>query len=580
MIQSQLVINKSEVVVENGLVTAMHPLAAEAGVEILQQGGNAADAAVAVAFAVGVVEPFMSGLGGAAYVVAHQSATGRTITLDGCVQAPQAARPDMFELLPAGAKGSGAYGWRGTQGDAAETGYRAAVVPGAVAAYTKLHRLLGRLPLAQVMAPAIRLAAEGFVPDWYVFANCAAAMERLRQFPETMAVFYHADGTPIPFPVSHDTSIAPKHERLAQPDLARTLQLIAEQGADVFYRGEIGRAIARHISANGGLITPADMAGYEVRVREPLWIDYRDRRIAFISINSGGPTVAQMFNILEGFDLPALSHNTSATLHLIAEAQRLAFADRFAHLGDPDFAPIPLAGLQSKAYAAVRRAAIDLRRGPVAEPAGDPWPFQPGGRPAHLPPAGGGDPAGQHTTHLTVIDRERNIVSLTASLGQLFGSGVVVPGTGVTLNNGMMWFDPEPGHVNSIGPGKRALHAGTPAIVFDAQGPLLAVGSPGGRKVLTAVQQVIHNVVDFGLGMQAAVSAPRIHCETGAITMDARLPAEVVEAMRQRGHQVALREEHFLSSYFARPNGILLSRETGLLHSGVEPYKMSTAIGY
>lgn len=580
MIQSQLVINKSEVVAENGMVTAMHPLAAEAGVEILQQGGNAADAAVAAAFAVGVVEPFMSGLGGAAYAVAYQSATGRTITLDGCVQVPQTARPDMFELLDPSLRGDGVYGWRATKDNAAETGYRSAVVPGAVATYTKLHELMGRLPLAQVMAPAIRLAAEGFVPDWYVFSMSATALERLRNFPETMAVFFHADGTPIPFPVSHDTSIAPQHERLVQPGLARTLQLIAGQGPDVFYSGEIGRAIAKHISANGGLISEADMAGYEVRVREPLWVDYRDRRIAFISTNSGGPTVAQMLNILEGFDLPALGHNTPDTLHLLAEAQRMAFADRFAHLGDPDFAPIPLAGLQSKAYAEARRSQIEPSGAPVGEPVGDPWPFQPGGKPADIPPASGGDSAGQHTTHLTVIDRERNMVSLTASLGQLFGSGVVVPGTGVTMNNGMMWFDPEPGHVNSIGPGKRALHAGTPAIVFDKQGPFLALGSPGGRKVLTAVQQIIHNVVDFGLGMQAAVSAPRIHCETGAVRMDARLPEEVIDAMRQRGHQVAVREEHFLSSYFARPNAILFNRDTNKLHSGLEPYKMSTAIGF
>lgn len=258
----------------------------------------------------------------------------------------------------------------------------------------------------------------------------------------------------------------------------------------------------------------------------------------------------------------------------------MSYADRFAHLGDPDFAEIPLDALESAAYAAARRAAINPSGPPVAQATGDPWPFQAGGRPAQQLPSGGPDAADQHTTHLTVVDRDRNIVSLTASLGQLFGSGVVVPGTGVTLNNGMMWFDPEPGRINSIAPRKRALHAGTPAIVFDGETPFLALGSPGGRKVLTAVQQIIHNVVDFGLGMQDAVSAPRIHCEGEVLHMDARLPEATIAGVRAMGHQVSVREEHFLSSYFARPNAILIDHTEGVLRSGLEPYKLSTAVGY
>ena len=371
-----------------------------------------------------------------------------------------------------------------------------------------------------------------------------------------------------------------KAEWLVQKDLARTLQQIAEEGPDSFYRGEIGRTIAGFLADHGGILTPEDLADYRVRLRDPQWVDYRGRRIALVSTNSGGPTVAQMFKILEGYDLAASGHNTAPTLHLLAEAQRMAFGDRFIHLGDPDFDPIPLDGLQSDDYAAERRSRIRPEGPPVSQPAGDPWLFQPGGRPAGMRPPSGIDAAEQHTTHLTVVDKQRNLVSLTASLGQLFGSGVVVPGTGIALNNGMMWFDPEPGKINSMAPAKRALHAGTPALVFDQGGPFLAVGSPGGRKVLTAVQQVIHNVVDFGLGMQAAVSAPRIHCEGSPLQLDARLPAEVIEAVRSHGHQVSVREEHFLSSYFARPNAILIDRKSGLLRSGVEPYKASAAVGY
>ena len=267
MLRSERIIDKIEVVAENGLVTAMHPLAAEAGAEILQQGGNATDAAIATAFAVGVVEPFMSGLGGAAYGLVYDAASNKTTTFDGAVVVPRAGRKDMFELLPANQKGSGAYGWRGTKGDAAETGYRSALTPGAVAVYAKMLEMFGTMSLNQVMAPAIRLAAEGFLVDWYVFANTAAALQRLRPFPHIMSVFYKPNGMPFQT-VNHDD--IGQANRLVQTDLARTMERIAAEGPDVFYRGDIGQAIARHVSANGGLITEQDMAEYQVRLREPL----------------------------------------------------------------------------------------------------------------------------------------------------------------------------------------------------------------------------------------------------------------------------------------------------------------------
>ena len=577
MIRSKAIIDKTEVVAENGVVTAMHPLAAEAGAEILQQDGNATDAAIATAFAVGVVEPFMSGLGGAAYGMVYDADTKQTTTFDGAVVVPRSGREDMFALSPSSQKGSGAYGWRSTLGDAAETGYRSVLVPGAVATYAKMLEMFGTMTLGQVMAPAIRLAAEGFFVDWYVFANCAAALQRLRPFPHIMSVFYKPNGLPFKT-VNHDD--IGNADRLVQTDLAKTMERIAADGPEVFYQGEIGQAIARHVSENGGTITEQDMADYEVRIREPLRVNYRGYHIEMISENSGGPSVAQMFNILEGFDLAGFGHNSARSLHVIGEAMRLAFADRFAHLGDPAFDPIPLTGLQCKAYAAARRQAIDVRRGPVAAPVGDPWSFQPGGRPASGALRTGGDYADQHTTHLSVIDGERNMVSLTASLGQRFGSGILVPGTGVVLNNGLMWFDPEPGKINSIAPGKIALHAGTPVLAFDEQGPLMAVGVPGGRMVLTSVLQVVLNVLDYGLGIQHAISAPRSHAEVGPLWIDPRFPEEVMAELRQIRDDVAERAETYLiSSYYGRPNGVLINRETGLLHGGVEPYKMSTAIG-
>jgi gamma-glutamyltranspeptidase/glutathione hydrolase len=575
-VRSQRIIDKTEVVTDGGIVTAMHPLAAEAGAEILRQGGSAADAAVAAAFAVGVVEPFMSGLGGLAYIVAHEASSGRTIAIDGSAILPHSAREDIFQLVEPPTRGSGVYGWRATKDEAAESGYRSPAVPGAVAAHVRLLDEFGTMTLSQVLAPAIRLASEGFLLDWYVFANSASAMGRLRRFPETVAVFYRPDGTPFR-PVNHDDNRPP--DRLRQTDLANTLRHIAEKGANGFYQGEVARAIAGHIQAHGGILTEEDLGDYRLQIREPLQVDYRDKRITMVPENTGGPTVAEALNILEGFGLAPLGHNSAASLHLVAEALRIAFADRFTHLGDTTSAAIPLAGLQSKAYAAERRSQIEIGRGPVRLPTGDPWAHQPGGKPDRRATPAHRQPPGGHTTHLSVVDRHRNMVALTATLGQLFGSGVVVPGTGILLNNGMMWFDPEPGSVNSIGPGKRTMSASTPALVFDDQGPLMVLGAPGGRKVISAVLQVMLNVIDHELGMQAAISAPRIHVEAGPVHADVRLPDDIIQVLRDIGHEVVLREETFLSSYFARPNGILVDRETDTLRSGVEPYKMSTAVG-
>ncbi len=306
--RSQHLLDKTEVVAPHGVVTSMHPLASAAGLEILQQGGNAIDAAIATAFASGVVEPFMSGLGGAAYGMVYDAASGKTTTFDGAVVVPRAGREDLYDLLPAGARGSGAYGWRGTREDAAETGFRAAIVPGAVATYAKMLAMFGTMSLARVMAPAIRLAAEGFEVDWYFFANSAAALQRLKPFPDIMSIFFKPNG--MPFQTANPDDIS-GGDRLVQPDLARTMERIALEGPEIFYEGEIGRNIARHLSENGGIVTARDMADYEVRVRPPLVVSYRDYRVKMIPDNSGGPTVAQMFNILEGFDLAGLGHNTA-----------------------------------------------------------------------------------------------------------------------------------------------------------------------------------------------------------------------------------------------------------------------------
>jgi len=569
------IIEKAEAEAGEGMVTAMHPLAAAAGIEMLKANGNAVDAAVATAFAIGVVEPFMSGLGGVAAMVHHQARSGRTVVVDGSSVAPGAARPGMFDLAPASQQ-AGIYGWRGTVGDAQNTGYRAPIVPGTPACL--LHSLdrygSGRLDRKQVMAPAIGLAEEGFLVDPYVASSTAFAMRKLRPFAETMRTFFHQDGTPLTPP-----SLSRPADRLVQPDLARTLRALADHGPDAFYRGEIGERIAMHLQTSGGLITREDLAAHQVRELEPaLHVDYRGHTLVGIPETSGCVTAYQALNILENFDLAALDPGGPESSHLIVEALRRAFLDRFAHLTDPTVGNAPFEGVLSKAYAAELARSISRERADPTASAGDPWRFQPG-RPRGEVLAGGvaGDGC---TTHLTVVDRDRNVVSLTSTLGELFGSGVVVPGTGVLLNNGMLWFDPEPGRVNSIEPNKRILWAPTPTIVLKDGRPLLALGAPGGRRIMSAIVQSLVNVLDHGLGIQAAVSRPRVHCEGPRTLADARLGPATLDGLAARGHRLEIVEENATAFTFARPNGIRIDPDTNRLTGGVHQYTPAWAMGY
>jgi gamma-glutamyltranspeptidase/glutathione hydrolase len=308
-------------------------------------------------------------------------------------------------------------------------------------------------------------------------------------------------------------------------------------------------------------------------------VPYRDARATFAPQVGGGLTVAEALRILDGFDLAAAGFGTARSLHLVLEAQRRAFLDRFRHLGDPAFVDVPYRGLLSPDYAAVRRASIDPSRATPELAPGDPWRFQGSDAPAHLPltmvaPADVG-----HTTHVSVVDRERNAVALTSTLGATFGSAVVVPGTGILLNNGTTWFDPRPDTPNSIAPGRRILWAGSPAIVTRGDRLVAAVGAPGGRKVISAVLQVILNLIDFGMGMQDAVSAPRGHSEGGESIVDSRFGPEVIGELRAMGHAITAPTETFATSFFGRPNGVLVDPSTGRLRGGVNQYKPYVAVG-
>ena len=494
------------------MVTAEHHLAAEAGLEILQDGGNAVDAAVAAGFAMGVVEPFTSGIGGIAGIVIRR-ADGTAVAVDGGTRAPKAARPDMFEPLGGGAR-AGMYGWPAVKGDLNIEGPLSVGVPGHAAALCHARERYGTLPRARVMAPAIRLAREGFEVDWYVSLSIAMYHERLHRAGDGGRIFFRPSGAPLRPPIGTEPS-----DRVVQPELAGALEAIARDGPRVLYEGDLGRAIVRGVRDAGGILADEDLRGYTAGEGAPLETEYRDTHVLTLPGLSGGPTTARALAILSRFPLAEQEQGSAGHLHLVGEALRGAFLHRFSSLAD-------------------------------------------------------------HTTHINVVDRERTMVALTQTLGQGFGSGFVPPGTGVVLLDTMTWFDPVPGHPNSIAPGKRVLWAGAPSVLVRAGKPLLAVGAPGGRKIMSAVAQTISNVVDFGDGPQDAVNRPRVHDEGEGLLVDSRVPEAVRAELAELGHEVVVKEETLMSAWFARPQAILVDPDTGDLRGGVDALKPAVAIGY
>lgn len=569
--RSEWIVEKTEAASRDGMVCAMQPLAADAGVEILRRGGNAIDAAVAMAFAVGVVEPFMSGLGGVAWMIYRDGATGETLCFDGSSTLPTTIRSDMFELLPPDQR-SGLYGWRATKDDAANTGWLSPAVPGTPALLGEAHKRFGRLAWPELLGPAIELAEKGFEVNDYVAMMLSANFERLGRFPESKRTFFKPSGAPLAPSLGQGPG-----DRLVQADLARSLRLIAEEGADVVYHGELARLIAEDMARNGGLLTGEELAAYQVRVIEPAQIDYRGYQILGQLENAGYATVVEALQILGGFDLGRMGFQSVDVVHLEIEAIRRAFLDRFRYLGDASVMPVPYRGVVSRSYAAERRATIDQARAtPDAQP-GNPWPYD-RSEVAWQPARSGAGGEGQ-TTHITVIDRDRNMVSLTSTLGGAFGSGVVIKGTGITLNNATMWFDPEPGAVTSIGPGKRIMSATAHVLVLRDGTPFVAIGSPGGRRVISAVCQCLVNIIDFGLGVQEAISTPRVHSEARETSISHRFPPSVIEGLRHMGHELAVRNDVLGTSWFARPNGVMIDAATGEFRGGVFAFTPAMASG-
>ncbi len=550
--RSQWIASRTSVESKEGMVVAKNAVAVAAGLAMLDQGGNAIDAAVATAFAVGVAEPWMNGIGGGGFMVVWLAAEQRSVAVEFPMMSAAASSPEMFPLT--GTIDSALFGWPSVVDNANVLGQTSVCVPGTVAGLTLALEKYGTLPLATVMAPAINIAEEGVPVTWHTTLTMAKSLGDLQRFPETARVYLDGSGNPL---VSVEQA---NPTYLRQPDLARTLRAIADGAPRVFYEGEIAEKIVGHLVEHGSRLTMEDFASYQALDADTVTVDYRDHRVHTVGKGSGGTTLAQSFQMLAQTDLGATGHNSPDAIHLLTQAFRRAFADRFTYLADPDTNEVPLATMLSAEYATERVARFQRDGLP---------PVQPGSksRLGVRHDLNGSVPEYMQdgsTTHLGVIDEAGNAVSLTQTLLSGWGSKVVAPGTGVLLNNGMMWFDPEPGRPNSVGGRKRPLTNMAPVLVTKGDQIVASVGSSGGRKITCCNAQLIVNLIDYGLGMGEALASPRFDASTRTLIVSNRIPLATLERLQELGHTIELRDETLLTGDFASPVAIA-RREAGTL---------------
>ncbi|MGF2734514.1 gamma-glutamyltransferase [Marinobacter sp. DUT-1] len=535
---------------EYGMVATSHTLATEVALEVLKEGGNAVDAAVTAGFALAVTQPRSGNIGGGGFMLFSPGDGSAPEAIDYREKAPAAASETMFQ---------------DENGNVVTNRSRfthlAAGVPGTVAGLALALKRHGTISLKDALAPAIKLARDGFTVPHRFTEGLEQAKERLQRWPATLETFYKEDG-----------STWQPGERFRQPELAATLQRIADNGVKGFYEGETARLIAEEMKRNGGLITEQDLRKYEPAIREPVHGTYRGHDIFSMSPpSSGGTHIVQILNILEGYPISEWGHNSASTIHHMAEAMKLAYADRSQYLGDTDYVDVPLAGLTSKAYAEGLRETIKPDQ---ARPASEIGPGEPA---AYESP---------ETTHFSVVDRWGNAVSNTYTINFSYGSGITVARAGFLLNNEMDDFSAKPGVPNAYGliggeankvePGKRMLSSMSPTIVRKDGKNFLVTGSPGGSRIITTTLQVVMNVIDHNMNIQTAVSVPRIHHQwlPDEIRIEQGVSPDTVQRLRAMGHTVVTK------SAMGAIQSILIAPD-GTLYGGADPRRStSSAMGY
>jgi gamma-glutamyltranspeptidase / glutathione hydrolase len=547
----------------HAMVASVHELASRAGVEMLRFGGNAVDAAVATGFALAVVHPQAGNLGGGGFLLLR-NAGGETHFIDFREKAPAAATENMYldaqgNVIPESSK------------ESSVVGYKSIGVPGSVAGLVYAEKKYGKLSLGKVIAPAIKLARDGF-PLAFEDTQELKDDEYLAQFPESKRIFLR------------DGNYYQPGELLKQPELAHTLERIAKN-PDEFYHGAMARELAAAIHKGGGLITAADLAAYEVKEREPIRGSYRSYDIISAPPpSSGGVALVEILNILEGFDLAKFGNRSAGAIHLEVEAFRRAFYDRADFMGDPDFSKVPVAQLIDKKYAAAWRDSIDPNHASVSQDLKRPSIFNELERVAQSRPVAVREP--ENTTHYSVVDAEGNAVAVTTTLNDSFGSRVTAEGLGFLLNDEMDDFAAKQGvpniygliqgPANAIGPGKRPLSAMTPTIVLKDGKLFLILGSPGGPRIITIVANILIGVVDFSLDIQEAVNAPRFHHQwlPDEILVEDRLSPDTMNVLRSKGHKLNVKR------FWGDGECIMVDPKTGERLGASDGRNNGKAVGY
>lgn len=545
----------SDVTAKHGMAAAANGIASAVGVEIMKQGGNAVDAAVAIALALNVVEPNASGLGGGGFANIYLKKTGQIDCWDFREMAPASATKDMFASEQAKKEV-----W-------SEEGGKSIGVPGSVMGMFTILKKYGTMSFAQVAAPAIALCENGIVVDKLLATFIGEEFKKLTE--------YNPDGTkytPSGLPLEAGAE-------LKQPKLAEAFRILAKEGPNAFYKGEIGEAVVRAVNKAGGNMTMRDLANYKIEQRQPMSGTYRGYKIvALPPASSAGTHVIQILNIMENFPVKAWGHNSRKFIHHLAETSKMMFADRSRYMADTAFVKVPLEGLTSKAYAKKLASSIGATAAYKINH-GDPEKYEGSAKVSYMP-------AGEHnnhqsTTHFSVIDHDGNMVAWTWTINYFFGSGVYVPEYGFMLNNEMDDFASNPASVNAPEPGKRPLSSMTPTLVFYPDGsPFMTLGSPGATRIILAVAQIIMNVIDFGMSMDEAIEAPRVFNplsggNAGKLMIEKGIEPSALDTLKFAGHDVDYRDKGL---YFGGAQGIMI--KDGKLIGGADSRRNGVAVGF